>query len=146
MLLGRRRSFAATAGDAINYLDSFRNWERQGVPAGAGCDSRDGFDLVRNLPITACLSLESVQNCGPAFWVKECAAVSRTLPWPASCLGFATLAFFNLWPAQRAHVLGLSSWSLPKCGDVQQQSPQTCCPPRAARACPSASRWLRHDG
>lgn len=54
MLLWRRRAFAGTAGEAIKYLDSFRNWERQGVPAGAGCDSSEGFDLVCTLPSAAC--------------------------------------------------------------------------------------------
>lgn len=31
----------------MNYLDSLKNFEKSGVPKGAGTDSDDGFDLGR---------------------------------------------------------------------------------------------------
>lgn len=31
----------------IDYIDSLKNFEKSGVPTGAGTDSRDGFDLGR---------------------------------------------------------------------------------------------------
>jgi hypothetical protein len=34
-------------GDFLEYMDRLRNYERSGVPRGAGTDSDDGFDLGR---------------------------------------------------------------------------------------------------
>jgi len=31
----------------LNYLDSLKNFEKSGVPRGAGTDSDEGFDLGR---------------------------------------------------------------------------------------------------
>lgn len=33
--------------DVVAYLDSLKNYEKAGVPRGAGTDSDDGFDLGR---------------------------------------------------------------------------------------------------
>ncbi|KAJ8747946.1 hypothetical protein K2173_001420 [Erythroxylum novogranatense] len=33
--------------DVMNYLDSLKNYEKSGVPKGAGTDSEDGFDMGR---------------------------------------------------------------------------------------------------
>lgn len=33
--------------DFLDYLDSLKNYEKSGVPKGAGTDSSDGFDLGR---------------------------------------------------------------------------------------------------
>lgn len=33
--------------ELVNYLDNLKNYEKAGVPRGAGTDSRDGFDLGR---------------------------------------------------------------------------------------------------
>ena len=33
--------------DFMDYLDSLKNYEKLGVPKGAGTDSDDGFDLGR---------------------------------------------------------------------------------------------------
>lgn len=35
--------------DFIEYLDSLKNYEKLGVPSGAGTDSDDGFDLGRRM-------------------------------------------------------------------------------------------------
>lgn len=34
-------------GDFLDYMDKLKNYERSGVPRGAGTDSDDGFDLGR---------------------------------------------------------------------------------------------------
>lgn len=34
-------------GEFLEYMDRLRNYERSGVPRGAGTDSGDGFDLGR---------------------------------------------------------------------------------------------------
>jgi len=33
--------------DLVDYIDSLKNYEKSGVPIGAGTDSNDGFDLGR---------------------------------------------------------------------------------------------------
>lgn len=33
--------------DLMEYMDSLKNYEKSGVPKGAGTDSEDGFDLGR---------------------------------------------------------------------------------------------------
>lgn len=33
--------------DLLDFLDNLKNYEKSGVPKGAGTDSRDGFDLGR---------------------------------------------------------------------------------------------------
>jgi hypothetical protein len=33
--------------DLLDYIDSLKNYEKSGVPTGAGTDSHDGFDLGR---------------------------------------------------------------------------------------------------
>lgn len=33
--------------DLVDYIDSLKNYEKSGVPTGAGTDSNDGFDLGR---------------------------------------------------------------------------------------------------
>ena len=33
--------------DFLDYMEKLKNYERQGVPVGAGTDSDDGFDLGR---------------------------------------------------------------------------------------------------
>jgi hypothetical protein len=45
--MSNMRSFTATSGEGIQYLDTFTNWEQQGVPKGAGADTPEGFDLVK---------------------------------------------------------------------------------------------------
>lgn len=52
--LGFIRDFLTTLEDDdremkefIDYLDSLKNYEKSGVPKGAGTDSDDGFDLGR---------------------------------------------------------------------------------------------------
>eukprot|EP00268_Persea_americana_P035561 TRINITY_DN3508_c0_g2_i1.p1 TRINITY_DN3508_c0_g2~~TRINITY_DN3508_c0_g2_i1.p1 ORF type:complete len:124 (+),score=24.19 TRINITY_DN3508_c0_g2_i1:172-543(+) len=34
-------------GDLLDFLDNLKNYEKSGVPKGAGTDSSDGFDLGR---------------------------------------------------------------------------------------------------
>lgn len=34
-------------GDFLDYMENLKNYERSGVPRGAGTDSDDGFDLGR---------------------------------------------------------------------------------------------------
>lgn len=45
----RRRLSCCSAweGAAARYLDSLKNFEKQGVPKGAGTDTPEGFDLDR---------------------------------------------------------------------------------------------------
>ena len=43
----QRRAYASTMSEGESYLQKFINHERKGVPAGAGTDSKDGFDMVR---------------------------------------------------------------------------------------------------
>lgn len=33
--------------DLVDYIDSLKNYEKSGVPRGAGTDSREGFNLGR---------------------------------------------------------------------------------------------------
>lgn len=33
--------------DLLDYIDSLKNYEKSGVPTGAGTDSNEGFDLSR---------------------------------------------------------------------------------------------------
>ncbi|KAK3032943.1 hypothetical protein RJ639_036114 [Escallonia herrerae] len=52
VLGGVRRGFSASSEDPqlnefMAYLDNLKNYEKTGVPAGAGTDSDDGFDLGR---------------------------------------------------------------------------------------------------
>ncbi|XP_052205466.1 dihydrofolate synthetase isoform X2 [Diospyros lotus] len=47
-----RRGFSADSGDPelkefMDYMDNLKNFEKSGVPKGAGTDSKDGFDLGR---------------------------------------------------------------------------------------------------
>jgi hypothetical protein len=36
----------STMGHGEEFLNRFVNYERKGVPSGAGTDTKDGFDLV----------------------------------------------------------------------------------------------------
>ena len=38
-------------GHGEQFLQSFINYEKNGVPKGAGVDGEDGFDLVRQCPM-----------------------------------------------------------------------------------------------
>ncbi|CAM0948711.1 unnamed protein product [Alopecurus aequalis] len=44
---GGRGGEEAQLGEFLEYMDRLRNYERSGVPRGAGTDSGDGFDLGR---------------------------------------------------------------------------------------------------
>ena len=48
------RAFASTMSEGECYLQKFVNHERKGVPAGAGTDSKDGFDMVRAALLRKC--------------------------------------------------------------------------------------------
>lgn len=51
--IGSKSCFFSTSSEEpelmnfMNYLDSLKNFEKSGVPKGAGTDSDDGFDLGR---------------------------------------------------------------------------------------------------
>ena len=50
--MGSKRSIYSHADDSemkdlMDYIDSLKNYEKSGVPKGAGTDSREGFDLGR---------------------------------------------------------------------------------------------------
>lgn len=50
--VGSKRCFCTHSGDPelkdfMEYMDSLKNYEKLGVPRGAGTDSEDGFDLGR---------------------------------------------------------------------------------------------------
>ena len=44
---GGRGGGEGQLGEFLEYMDRLRNYERSGVPRGAGTDSGDGFDLGR---------------------------------------------------------------------------------------------------
>jgi hypothetical protein len=44
---GRAGGEEGQLGEFLEYMDRLRNYERSGVPRGAGTDSDDGFDLGR---------------------------------------------------------------------------------------------------
>ncbi|XP_042506267.1 dihydrofolate synthetase isoform X2 [Macadamia integrifolia] len=51
-LIGFKRGFSTYSddpelGEFLDYLDRLKNYEKSGVPKGAGTDSNDGFDLGR---------------------------------------------------------------------------------------------------
>ena len=63
------RAYASTMSQGETYLQRFINHERKGVPAGAGTDSKDGFDMVRGfLPSHA---FRCAQRCVDAAFLLQ---------------------------------------------------------------------------
>jgi hypothetical protein len=47
VMAGGREAEEGPLGGFLEYMERLRNYERSGVPRGAGTDSDDGFDLGR---------------------------------------------------------------------------------------------------
>ncbi|GMY23324.1 dihydrofolate synthetase [Fagus crenata] len=99
----------------MEYMDSLKNYEKVGVPKGAGTDSDDGFDLswMRQLMVR----LDNPQIRANHGLAQISLTSNRSKPWPSSDLSHLrseqTMAKLRSLSPQIGAISLTSDWSKP---------------------------------